>query len=348
MTKLVLILCIISIISIISAKDTEWRCITTKDDSSLSKTGSVQWFQNNCTNSADANSQPLLVVNVVKIDLTSKDVKISAGVAKDAAQPLQPVNIIAEQNPNRNFVAGINGGYFWRTDITPYWLDDVCRGKTRKEAESPANSEHPNDGISDGLIKINGELLGSNCNCWGFSRPAIINDANNNWNIDVVNRGEQGLPDIQNGLAAGPNLVSYKPDTYETYIDIPSNDDNINIHEHAANTAVGIIYNKDTNQAETMLFVTTDGSDECGRLDESCGINAPNLASLMKDHFMVHQSMSMDQGGSTTMWIKSQTSTSTNGDGVVSYSGGGARNVANGFFVEIISDTDTDADAHTA
>lgn len=271
-------------------------------------------------------------MNAVFIDLTSKDVQLSAAVSKDAAQPLQPINAIAAGNADRNFVAGINGGYFWRTDITPFWLDDVCRGKVRKEAETPADSDHPNYGIHDGLVKIKGEVLGSNCDCWGFSRPAIINDAGDNWHVDVVQRGEQGPAGINNGLAAGPNLVSYDKSSWDTFVDIPSDDDNINIHEHAANTAVGIIFDTESGKAQKMVLVTTDGSDECGRLDESCGINAPNLASLLKDHFEVHQAMGMDQGGSTTMWIKASDAP----DGVVTNSGGGARNVANGFFVEIV------------
>ena len=313
------------------ASSQKWTCVENKAVTALSASGSVTWQRNNCTNSVEpsAMAAPLLVVNSIEVDLQASDIQISAGVSTDASNPLLPVPSIAASNSDRNFIAGINGGYFWRTDITPFWLDDVCRGKTRKEAETPANSEHVNDGIHDGLIKINGEVIGSNCDCWGFSRPAIINDAGSNgWHVDVVSRGEQGNPSMQNGLAAGPNLVSYNSSDWSTFIDIPSDDDNINIHEHAANTAVGVIFDKITGKAIKMLFVTTDGSDECGRLDESCGINAPNLASLMKDHFEVHEAMSMDQGGSTTMWIK-QEETDQGGDGVVSYSGGGARNVAN-------------------
>jgi len=280
------------------------------------------------------------VVNVIQIDLTSSDVRASPGVSNNVESPLQPVNVIAGANPDRNFVAGINGGYFWRTDITPIWVDDVCRYKTRGEAETPASTENVNYGIHDGLIQINGEVHGSNCDCKGFSRPAIINDAGGNWHVDLVQRGEQGPDGIQNGLGAGPNLVSYTPDTWETYIDIPEDDDNINIHEHAANSAVGIIFDTASGKAVKMVLVTTDGSDECGRFDSSCGINAPNLASMMKDHFGVHQSMSMDQGGSTTMWVKQQEGAEgTAGNGVVSNAGGGvggARNVANAFFIEII------------
>lgn len=45
-----------------------------------------------------------------------------------------------------------------------------------------------------------------------------------------------------------------------------------------------------------MIMVTTDGTDECGPSDQSCGINAPNLASLLLNHFNTQEAMSMDQG----------------------------------------------------
>ncbi len=248
------------------------------------------------------------------------------------------VGQIAASNTDRNFIAGINGGYFWRTDISGFWLDDVCRGKTRKDAESPVDLSQVNNGIHDGLIIIDGALKGTNCDCWGFSRPTVAYNLESSneagWKIDVLQRGEQGSPQIVNGIGAGPNLVSYKINadgTYSTFVDIPSDDDNININEHAANTGMGLIFDTKSGKAVKMLLLTTDGSDECGRVDQSCGINAKHMAQLMIDHFQVHQAMSMDQGGSTTMWIKQAP-----GDGTVTQSGGGARNVANGFFVELV------------
>jgi hypothetical protein len=326
----------------------DWTCLPNKASTTLSASGSITWKRENCTNSQDPAVQaaPQLVVNVLEVDLTAQDVRLAPAVSQDADQPLQPINAIAAGNsPARNFVAGINGGYFWRTDITPYWIDDVCRKKIRKEALTPADTEpfNPNNGLHDGVIMVDGHVLGSNCDCKGYSRPAILNDGTPaTWHIDVVDRGQQGPSDMQNGIAAGPNLVSYNTtgtgaDTIaQTFIDIPADDDNINIHEHAANTAVGVIFDTATGKAKTMFLVTTDGSDECGRLDESCGINAPTLASLMKDRYEVHQAMSMDQGGSTTMWVKKEEGSGGTADGVVSYSGGGARNVANGFFIEVV------------
>jgi hypothetical protein len=35
---------------------------------------------------------------------------------------------------NNNFIVGLNGGYFWRVDISGIWIDDVCHGKLRSDA----------------------------------------------------------------------------------------------------------------------------------------------------------------------------------------------------------------------
>lgn len=141
-----------------------------------------------------------------------------------------------------------------------------------------------------------------------------------------------------NAIGAGPNLVSYNTTSAESYIDIPADDDNINILEHAANTAVGITYVN--GKASRMVMVTTDGSDECGPKDITCGLNSKDLASLMKDHFQTAMAMSMDQGGSTTMWVKGA---NPSRDGVVSRSHNtepveedGPRHVANGLFLALI------------
>ena len=38
-----------------------------------------------------------------------------------------------------------------------------------------------------------------------------------------------------------------------------------------------------------MILLTTDGSDECGRVDKTCGIDAKHMAQLLIDQFGVHQ-----------------------------------------------------------
>lgn len=230
------------------------------------------------------------------------------------------------------------GGYFWRVDIEDFWIDDVCRGKTRKEANTPVSADNVNNGVSDGLVKIDGKVVGNSCDCKGYSRPAVLEIDSVDSTIAVVHRGETAESTVQNAIAAGPNLVSFNSSTGESYIDIPSDDDNINILEHAANTAVGIL--RTDGKARTMIIATTDGSDECGPKDITCGLNSKDLASLMKDHFQTAQAMSMDQGGSTTMWVKGA---NPDRNGVVSRSHNnkpveqdGPRNVANALFFSLI------------
>lgn len=315
--------------------DPQWSCITLQE--TVLVEGAATWKTENCTMSPD---EPfLLTVNSVRVDLTSGKVRAVPGVA-DPAIMLQGIPDMAAPNPN--LIAGINGGYFWRVDITPFWVDDVCRKKTRKEALSPVDPAYPNYGVGDGLIKIDGVVKSNNCNCTGYSRPAVLALGGIKSTIEVLYRGETVDDSVANAIGAGPNLVSFDASTMQSYIDIPEDDDNINIYEHAANTAVGLIYSDATKkETNTLLFVTTDGSDECGPLDYTCGLNSRNLASLMKDYFKSSMAMSMDQGGSTTMWVKGA---NPERNGVVSRShsdepaiNDGPRSVANGLFIEIVA-----------
>lgn len=85
---------------------------------------------------------------------------------------------------------GINGGYFWRVDVTSYWIDDVCWFKSREEALAPVSKDNVNNGIGDGLIKIDGIVYSNNCNCRGFSRPAVMSFDGADSNIWTLHRGE--------------------------------------------------------------------------------------------------------------------------------------------------------------
>eukprot|EP01033_Poteriospumella_lacustris_P001047 gene1048-757_t len=330
-------------LSVVSAST--WYCVELQ--STIIGDNAAVWKTENCTN--DATAQPLLTVNSVTFDLASGKVRAIPAVSVDPSNPLQPVNAMAKQNDK--FLAGINGGYFWRVDIDGAWIDDVCRGKTRQEANKPASSVNPNYGVSDGLIKIDGTVFGNNCDCKGYSRPAILAINGEQSTIDVVHRAETVGDDVANALGAGPNLVSFNATSGESFVDIPEDDDNINILEHAANTAVGVIYGSSSKKIGSavkatadstgkMIFVTTDGSDECGPKDITCGLNSKDLASLMKDHFGTHVAMSMDQGGSTTMWVKGA---NPSRDGIVSRSHNtepveqdGPRNVANALFLTLV------------
>ncbi len=103
---------------------------------------------------------------------------------------------------------------------------------------------------------------------------------------------------------------------------------------------MGLIFDKNTGAATTLVMVETDGSDACLPNQSFCGIIAKNLAQLSMDVFKLDVSMSMDQGGSTTLWIDGENPSK---NGVVSRATNtepaeneGARNIANGLFIELI------------
>ena len=232
------LLIIFVVVVLIVASDDEpsvyWKCVKVQDSKPLTASSSVVWMKENCTNIE--NADPLLVVNSITIDLTANDIRITPAVSAFQGEPLLPLDQLALSDSKQKLIAGINGGYFWRLDITPVWFDDVCQTKVRKEAEHPASRVEPNFGIHDGTVKISGLTVGSNCDCPGYSRPAVISNmgTNSDWEISVMQRGEQPANNVYSALGAGPNLVSFNSTTKTSFIDIPADDDNINIHEHAA------------------------------------------------------------------------------------------------------------------
>jgi hypothetical protein len=124
---------------------------------------------------------------VVTVDVTDPYVRVVPGIA-DPTKMLQSIPDMAALNSKR--IVGINGGYFWRVDLSSFWVDDVCWFKSRTEALSPVSKDHVNNGIGDGLIKIDGVVYSNNCNCTGFSRPAVMSFDRENTNIQVLHRGE--------------------------------------------------------------------------------------------------------------------------------------------------------------
>lgn len=254
-------------------------------------------------------------VSVLSADLSRPSLRLAS--LTDSS--LATVDAMAAAAVPRKIWGGINAGYFWRLDVKTFF-DGVCLGKSRADAEAAPAAAQPNYGVGDGVIVSGGALAASNCDCIGFSRPAVLTINGSASRIDVVHRGDPAPFGLAfDSTAAGPNLVS--SNLSGSFIDIPSDDDNIgNILEHSANTAVGLFANG------TALLVTTDGFDGCSGFDATCGVNAYTLAYLMKDHFGVAASMGMDQGGSTTMYVK--------GAGVVSNPGQGTRPVFSGLFIE--------------
>ena len=295
----------------------QWTCTPSPGASSPALPPGVRFGQLICNSSAIplfGKAGPLNV-SYLSVDLTLPSLRLVPVVNASLAT----IPEMAAALPSRKLWGGVNGGYFWRLDSKSF-IDGVCLGKSRADALAPPSAATPNTGVGDGAIVSAGSLLASNCDCLGFSRPAVISLNGSATRIDVVGRGAAPPAGLAlDSLAAGPNLVS--SNASGPFINIPKDDDNIgNILEHSANTGIGLLQNG------TALLVTTDGYDGCSGLDATCGANAFTLAYLLKDFFGVASAMGCDQGGSTTMFVR--------GVGTVTNPGQGIRSVYSGLFIE--------------
>lgn len=203
------------------------------------------------------------------------------------------------------------------------FIDDVCFGKFRSAALKPVSASDPNAGVGDCLTILNGTYASSNCDKVGNSKPvaAILDHPPRFVQQD---RAERLPPSVQWAIAAGPNLVSLNTSSGVSYIDIRG--DNVNILEHASNTALAL------KGAEFML-VTFDGEDNCTEYKPLCGVNSRQFAAFLLDHLEVDTAMEMDQGGSTAMWVQGQPGTVAGEPGIVSNPGHSERLIFNGVFI---------------
>jgi Phosphodiester glycosidase len=316
---------LLSLLSLVSAAPigniTTWSC-TQLNSTSLGV--QVTYTKLICNSTLIPNYLAVqnLVVNVVNFSLSNSNVRFVPVMAPSSSNYLAPLDAIAAAD-GRNLLAGINGGYFWRTDLGPKWFDGVCMGKNYTEAETAPSLLSPNFGTADGEIIADGVLLGSSCDCPGFSRPTSLVINGTSSSIEVRTRGQRSPYGLEfDTITASPNLVT--TNASGSFVDIPSGDDNKgNILEHAANTGVGLRALSSGDVAG--IIVTTDGYDGCPLSNSTCGTNAYTLAYLFKDLLQATSAMMMDQGGSTTMFVQ--------GQGIVSHAGGGPRNINAGLFL---------------
>lgn len=164
-----------------------------------------------------------LNVSVLSADLTAGNLRL----VPLASPSLATVGAMAAASPGRRLWGGINGGYFWRTDVHSF-VDTVCQGKSRAQAEAAPSATAPNAGVGDGAVFSGGQLLASNCDCAGFSRPAVLTINGSLSRVDVLHRGDAPpFGPALDAIAAGPNLVA--SNASGAFVAIPSDDDNIGV-----------------------------------------------------------------------------------------------------------------------
>lgn len=296
-----------------------WNCTTLLDesivkDAALGNRSVLSWSRVNCTGTTPLGPVGPMVFNILTANLVSQKLFFTPMTANTSDQ-LAPLNSIAAQDPR--IVAGINGGYFYRTDSSSF-IDNVCWGKNTSDAMKPVNPRFPNDGVGDTLVVINGEQVSSNCDCVGYNRPALAVFNGTSSYFEIQSTAAPPPRGAASCIAAGPNLLSFNHSTHAAFINIPKDDENSNILEWSSNTATAIRQQASGSNGDAtteLLLVTADGYDGCPFFDPACGIDAFNFAFFLKDFVNATSAIEMDQGGSTTMFVKGRGT-----DGIVSCS----------------------------
>ena len=179
----------------------------------------VEWRRLNCSSPSIPVFGPAgpVIVNLVVADLRTPGLRLAPLTSSTNVSTLTQIAAAAP-----TAVAGINGGYFWRVDSATFF-DGVCLLKSRNDALLPPNASNPNAGIGDGTTVADGKLLSSNCNCLGYSRPAVLTIDGPASRVDVVTRGAPPPAGLtKDAIAAGPRVVD--TNASGTFIAIPSDD----------------------------------------------------------------------------------------------------------------------------
>ncbi len=193
----------------------------------------------------------------------------------------------------------------------------VCCGKkSRKEAEQNVSAKLHNHGLGDTLVRIGGKLMSCNCDLPGLSHPVALVMNGTSSRLVLLRRGEQ--LDAPNVLANSPLLV------LGGRFAIPADDLGLNRWSHSSNSAVGLLGK--SGAMEEMVMVASDGHDGCARSDPTCGIEAEPMAYFMLDVVGAEEALELDQGGSSTLWVK--------GRGIVNSNRKGPRKIFSGIAVQ--------------
>ena len=264
-------------VSALAAPTSTWNCTLLSNMTIGTAAHNVVWTRKNCTGHTGGLVPHVgpIVVNVIDADIRpAGPIRATAAISQSAVGLGTLTEMSKDLNASETFtpLAGVNGGYFWRVDEAPgHFFDDVCVGKTRKDALRNASEYDPDAGVGDSLTIIDGAYASSNCDNLGNSEPAaMILDAPPS--ILKLPRGGRLPAGVQNAIGAGPNLVSVDNQTGASYVDVFG--DNINIVEHASNTAIALKPAAGAGAGTHLYLVTFDGEDGCTEYNPKCGVNA--------------------------------------------------------------------------
>ncbi|OGT29803.1 MAG: hypothetical protein A3E87_05585 [Gammaproteobacteria bacterium RIFCSPHIGHO2_12_FULL_35_23] len=287
-----------SLLTLYANQNFHWQSTILKSIS-LTKSGSVHWLQLVVQGKfpkfylALHKNTNVLKINIIDANLNAKDIYLTPVLAKTTSSETPYSETLQDMGQNNpNLLAGINGGYFF-INSSKKQHDQNCLGKHFPELTS--------QGVGDGLLIINNNAYATNCETNFFSekyRTSIVQNTNQQWQI--ANIAPNTIPTgMVNGLGAGPgliNTINNKPQIAIHWEGIFST------FEFSANSAV--ILTLDSQHHTHVIFFTVDGSDKLA------GMNAMEMANYIYTilpktlHEQIISAMSMDQGHSTTMYVK--------------------------------------------
>ena len=275
-----------------------WRCTQTRNQP-LTPNKSVHWHQYRCTGQfpsfylfhLSGKIKPL-TINIIDSDLS--DQKLSLVPVLGETQPhnapfTEQPSAIGKTHPQ--FIAGINGGYFFTNRL--HHPDQNCSGRHYPE-ETTQN-------IGDGLLIVKQHRYSENCYKKIFptkSRPAIVENKQHQWSIREI-PAYTTPPNIINALGAGPDLIRTRH--HKTSIAMQWGGV-LSTFEFSAN--VSVILAKDAKQHQHVVFLEVNG------YDKRYGMNSVEMANFImnvlpaKLHVNITSAMSMDQGHSSTLYIR--------------------------------------------
>lgn len=283
-------------------RDFQWQCQAPSKQKTLTASKSIQWTQLTCHGTYPKQWWHLrphptgpLTINIIDADLSDPHVFVKPTVGNvNAVEPYRnKISTLAQTNTN--FIAGINGGYFLARDDGS---DANCRSRITKGPITSAAQ------VGDGLLIIDKKPYSTNCNGTLLSekkRSVLIQDASTKlWYIKNIPANTVPTS-VENALGAGPGLIKMrqgKPQIWLTWQGILSS------FEFGANTAV--ILAVDKNEHQHMLLLTVNGHDKIYGMTSMTMANfiyhvVPPLFNLQ-----LASAMSMDQGNSTGMYIKTE------------------------------------------
>jgi exopolysaccharide biosynthesis protein len=312
------------VITQLAKRDYAWQCAAPLVQRPLNSQGNVIWTKLQCRGaypwafSQKSKDTGILTINIVDANLADANTVVKPAIANAQSNPPYRSTLLEQAATYPNAIAGINGGYFRKK---PNRRDENCiRRSPKKPLDTP---EH----IGEGLLVIDQQVYSTNCNGGSLAengRSTLIQDAmTKQWRIERVEHDVVPANTL-NAIGAGPGLIQTiegKPQIQITWEGI------LSTLEFSANAAV--ILAKDKQGEPHMLFFTVDG------IDREYGMTSLGMTNFIYNKIptlfglQLVSAMSMDQGNSTTLFVKKADQP------IVSITGtrGAVRNIYDGLFI---------------